>query len=187
MDKFFKLGLVIGRYNHIHSGHTKIINQSIKLCEKTLILIGSAQESGTIRNPFTLETRKKVIEKIYNTDDVIIGALNDYTNEEDISPKWGRFILDNVKREYGIEPDLMVYGKEESRKGWFSEEDNKNFSELLIVRDKNMLSATELRKYMAQDNKEEWKKFVPNEIWDMYEELREELVQIEFYKNIKNG
>ena len=102
MEKNLKLGLVLGRYNHIHSGHTEIINQSIKLCEKTLILIGSAKEHGTVRNPFKLQTRK----------------------------------------------------------GWFSEEDSQNFSELLVVRDKNKLSATELRKLMAQNNKEEWKKDV---------------------------
>ena len=26
MEKNLKLGLVLGRYNHIHSGHTEIIN-----------------------------------------------------------------------------------------------------------------------------------------------------------------
>lgn len=184
MRKNFKLGLVLGRYNHIHNGHTKIIDQSIKLCEKTLILIGSAQESGTIRNPFKLDTRKKAISRVYKNDDVVIGTLKDYTNENDISTKWGQYILDNVKEEYGVIPDLMVYGKDEARKGWFSEEDSQKFSELIVVRDENMFSATELRKYMAQGNEEEWKKHVPKEIWNMYDELRAELMEIEFYKKI---
>ena len=185
MEKNLKFGLVLGRYNHIHNGHKEIIAQSIKLCEKTLILIGSAQEYGTVRNPFKLETRKKAIQKIYNNNsEVIIGELKDYTNENDISPKWGKYILDNVEKEYGIQPDLMVYGKDQSRKGWFSEEDSQNFSELLIARNKNKISATELRKYMAKNNKKQWEKYVPEEIWDMYEELREELLKIEFYKNM---
>ena len=112
MEKDYKLGLVLGRYNHIHNGHVEIINQSITLCEKTLILIGSAQECGTIRNPFKLETRKKAIKEIFNTEDVIIGELKDYTNENDISTKWGKYILDNLKKEYGMEPDLMICGKD---------------------------------------------------------------------------
>ena len=184
MEKSYKLGLVLGRFNHIHCGHVEIINQSMKLCEKTLVLIGSAQESGTIRNPFKLETRKKALKKIYNDENIIIGELKDYTNENDISPQWGRYILENVEKDYGWIPDLMVYGKDESRKGWFSEEDSQRFSELIVARSKNKISATKLREYMAQNKKEEWKKNVPEEIFDMYDELRDELMKIEFYKNM---
>ena len=185
MEKIFKLGLVLGRFNHIHNGHKQIINASRKVCEKTLILVGSAQESGTLRNPFKLETRQKAIARIYNTDDVIIGALKDYTNEKDISPAWGRYILENVNKDYGKLPDLMIYGKDESRKGWFSDEDSKKFSELIISRDKIKISATELRKYMVDNREEKWREFVPEEIWDMYDELREELMMVECYKNMR--
>ena len=177
--KKFKLGLVLGRFNHMHNGHVEIIEISRQLCEKTLILIGSASECGTLRNPFKLETRKKVIQKIYgDPDDVVIGALNDMTNEDDICFEWGRYILDNVKQMYGEEPDLMVYGKDESRKGWFSEEDSAKFSEVIVTRDKIKISATQLRKYLIEDNKEEWKKYVPEEIWNMYGELKTELENV---------
>lgn len=182
MEKIFKLGLVLGRFNHIHNGHKQIINASRMVCEKTLILVGSAQESGTLRNPFKLETRQKAIARIYNSDDVIIGELKDYTNEKDISPAWGRYILENVNKDYGEIPDLMIYGKDESRKGWFSDEDSQKFSELIISRDKIKISATELRKYMVDDNEEKWRDFVPEEIWDMYDELRDELISVECYK-----
>ena len=126
----------------------------------------------------------KTISKVYQTDDVIIGELKDYTNENDISTKWGKYILDNIKKDYKTIPDLMVYGKDDSRNGWFSKEDSQNFSELIVSRNKNNFSATEIRKYMAQDNKKEWKKYVPKEIWDMYDELREELMKIDFYKEL---
>lgn len=181
MDKKFELGLVLGRFQTMHNGHRQIIDISRQLCKKTLILIGSAGEQGTLRNPFKLETRKKVISKIYNSDDVIIDGLNDLTNENDISFEWGRYILDSVEKMYGITPDLMVYGKDESRKGWFSEEDSKKFSEIIIARDKLQISATTLREYLVQDDKEKWKKYVPVEIWDMYEELREELMLLDCY------
>ena len=42
--KQYKLGMVCGRFSHIHKGHELIINKSIELCEKTLILVGSSQE-----------------------------------------------------------------------------------------------------------------------------------------------
>ena len=78
----------------------------------------------------------------------------------------------------------MIYGKDESRKGWFSDEDSKKFSELIISRDKIKISATELRKYMVDNHEEQWREFVPKEIWDMYDELRKELMMVDFYKNM---
>ena len=185
MDKQFEFGVVLGRFNHLHNGHKLVIDISRKLCKKTLILIGSAEKVGTLRNPFKLETRKKVIEKVYHNDDVIIGGLKDLTNEDDISFEWGKYILDNICEMYGSVPDLMVYGKDESRKGWFSADDNNKFSEIIVARDKIKISATELRKYLVYDEKDKWKEYVPKEIWDMYDELRKELMGIECYKKLK--
>lgn len=182
MKKNFKFGLVLGRFQIFHNGHKEMIDISRKLCEKTLILIGSSQESGTLRNPFGLDIRREAISKIYHEDDVIIGSLKDLTNENDISFEWGRYILDNVEKMYGRKPDLMVYGKDESRKGWFSEEDSKTFSEMIVARDKIKISATKLREYLAQNNRKEWEKYVPKEIWDMYGNLREELLSLDCYK-----
>lgn len=178
MEKKFELGLVLGRFHPMHNGHKQIVDMARLLCKKTLILISSAQESGTLRNPFKIETRRKVIQKIYQEEDVLIGDLNDLTNENDICFEWGRYILDNVENKYGRIPDLMVYGKDESRKGWFSEEDGKKFSEVIVSRNKIEISATKLREYLVQDEKEKWKQYVPEQIWDMYEELREELLKI---------
>lgn len=182
MKKKFKLGLVLGRYQHMHLGHMQIIDTSRQLCDKTLILIGSAERKGTLRNPFSFETRKKVIQKVYSFEDTIIMPLNDLTNENDISFEWGKYILDNVEKICGQIPDLMIYGKDESRKGWFSPEDSENFSELIISRNKIDISATQLRNYLVQGEKEKWQQYVPKEIWDMYDELRNELLKLECYK-----
>lgn len=181
MEKKFNLGLVLGRFQHLHNGHREIIEISRKLCQKTLLLIGSCQESGTLRNPFEFEIRKKVICRIYQEDDVLIGGLRDLTNENDISFEWGKYILENVEKMYGTKPDLMIYGKDESRKGWFSDEDSQNFSEMVVARNKIKISATELRECLVQNDKERWKQYVPEEIWDMYGDLREELLKLECY------
>jgi len=64
------------------------------MCDRLLILVGSAQESGTLRNPFSVETRIKMIKEIYPDDNVIVRGLPDLTNENDISAEWGRYLLD---------------------------------------------------------------------------------------------
>lgn len=178
MEKIFELGLVLGRFQTFHKGHKQLIDMTRNLCQKTLILIGSAQESGTPRNPFKLEIRREMVSQIYSQKDVIICALDDMTNEDDICFEWGSYILEHVEKMIGRLPDLMVYGKDESRKGWFSEEDSKKFSELIVARDKINISATKLREFLVQDKKQEWQKYVPEEIWDKYECLREELLKL---------
>ncbi len=186
MEKNFEFGLILGRFHILHNGHKQIIEMARTLCEKTLILIGSEQVSGTFRNPFKIETRREMVEKIYGEEsDVIIGTLKDMTNEKDICFEWGRYILDNVKEMYGRIPDLMVYGKDESRKGWFSEEDMKKFSELIIARSRMDISATSLRECLVEGQQEKWKSQVPEQIWNLYEPLRKELLEVEAYGNKK--
>ena len=65
-EKEYEFSLILGRFNHIHLGHKMLIDESIKKAKKTLVLIGSMQEKGTLRNPFSYDTRKRLIEKIYN-------------------------------------------------------------------------------------------------------------------------
>ena len=162
-----------------------IIDKAQELSKQVLILVGSASESHTLRNPFTSDFRIELLKKVYNNKNIRIEKLNDMTNEKDICFEWGRYILNHVEEKYRRIPDLMVCGKDESRKGWFSEEDSQKFSELIIARNKLEISATELRKLLVQDCKQEWKGYVPEQIWDMYGELRKELLELECYQNKK--
>ena len=68
--KRYKLGLICGRFSPIHNGHKMIIDKSLEICDRTLVFVGSAQESGTLRNPFSADFRidllRKFILKIEN-------------------------------------------------------------------------------------------------------------------------
>ena len=182
--KKYKLGMICGRFSHIHIGHQLIINKSIDECEKTLILVGSAQESNTLRNPFTADFRIKLIRKIYNAPNIKIEKLNDMTNVYDISYEWGQYVIDKTIEYEGEFADVIISGNDESRKGWFSEEQLKNVEEILIDREKLKISATELRGYILTNNKEEWRKYVPNQLIENFDEIREKLLSVEIYKKI---
>lgn len=184
-NKEYKFSLILGRFNHIHLGHKMLIDESIKKVEKTLVLIGSMQESGTLRNPFSYDTRKRLIEKIYRDEtSIIIAGLEDMSNEHDISFDWGRYILDNVYKISGQKPDIMFYGNDESRLGWFAKEDIEGIHEEVVSRDIFKVSATYLRGLIITNNKEEWKKYVHENIFDEFENLRNELINIDVYKEI---
>ena len=74
--------LICGRFQTFHIGHESLIETGLKLCDRVLILIGSAQECGTERNPFNINTRTKMLKEIYgDSPNIMIYGLSDMTNE----------------------------------------------------------------------------------------------------------
>ncbi len=53
--------LYVGRFQPIHRGHVEVIKWSLKLCKELIIVVGSAQYSHTIDNPFTAGERIEMI------------------------------------------------------------------------------------------------------------------------------
>ena len=95
----FDMGVTIGRFGHVQLGHNSLFEMSMRLCRRTYVIVGSAQERGTLRNPFTVETRIKAIRECYpgvSPNELIIGGLNDMTNELGINTEWGKYLKGHV-------------------------------------------------------------------------------------------
>lgn len=185
--KSYDTGLIVGRFQTFHKGHEKLVDTGLMLCDRLLILVGSAQECGTERNPLNINTRTKMLRAVYGDDqNIMIYALPDLSNENDIRPEWGRYLLDNVERYIYKNPEIMIYGNDESRSGWFSKEDLKNTTELIINRNELPISATMLRQYMVEDNRRAWMELVNPRLHKMYDEIRAELMTVPFYNKEKN-
>ena len=186
--KPYDVGLVCGRFQTFHKGHEKLVETALMLCDRVLILVGSAQECGTERNPYNINTRTKMLKEIYgNRPEIMIYGLSDLSNENDIRPEWGRYLLDNVDRYIYKNPDVMVYGNDESRSAWFAKEDLKNTTELIINRAELPISATMVRERMVRDDRKGWMELVNPKLHKMYDQLRAELMSVDFYKETQNG
>lgn len=155
------------------------------LCDRLLILIGSSQECGTERNPLNITTRVKMLKTIYgDRPEIMIYGLADLTNENDIRPEWGKYLLDNADRYIYKNPELMIYGNDESRSSWFAKEDLKNTTELIINRYDLPISATLVRGYMVKDERKKWMECVNPKLHKLYDELRAELMSVPFYQEM---
>ena len=183
MNKAFDLSLFCGRFQHIHIGHESVINTALKLSNRILILVGSSQEVGTQRNPFSVDTRIELIKAIYPEENVIVRPLADLTHENDITEEWGRYVLDKFKFFSHKLPEIMVYGNDECRSRWFNPDDIKSITEVIISRSKVNISATQMREYLRINDFDSWAEFANPFIHKYYDRLRSELLSCEFYKN----
>ncbi|UCD03145.1 MAG: nicotinamide-nucleotide adenylyltransferase [Candidatus Aenigmatarchaeota archaeon] len=55
--------LLVGRFQPFHKGHLKVVESLAKRYDILYIVIGSANESGTVKNPFTVEERIEMIKR----------------------------------------------------------------------------------------------------------------------------
>jgi len=183
MGRPYDTGFICGRFNILHKGHQKLIDTGLLLCDRVLILVGSAQESGTERNPLDVTTRMKMIREIYDDPErVIVHSIADMTNENDIRPEWGKYLLNHVDRYLYKAPEIMIYGNDAARSQWFDTEDIKQTTELIVNRHELPISATMMRQLIALDLRKIWMKFVDPKLHKMYDELKNEIMQVDYYK-----
>ena len=164
--KPFELGIMVGRFQTLHSGHEFMIDKAVELCDRVGIFIGSSQESGTEKNPFTYETRKELLEAVYG-DSITICPLPDIGVGN--NSLWGDYVLKNVSEYFGRYPDLVVSGKENRRNTWY---DGHDITEIFIPKTID-ISASEMREFFINNDFEEWKKYTNSKLWSRYDELRE--------------
>ncbi|MEM1976387.1 MAG: nicotinamide-nucleotide adenylyltransferase, partial [Nitrososphaerota archaeon] len=56
-------GLFVGRFQPVHLGHVHAIKTALEECDELVIVVGSAQYSHTLENPFTAGERIEMIHR----------------------------------------------------------------------------------------------------------------------------
>ena len=115
--KKYKLGMYLGRFQPFHNGHKAIVDQMLEECEEVVIVVGSADKMGTIKNPFPAWERINMIGMVYRDKPVHIVALPDRpTITQD--NRWGVYVMEFLKG-MSFEPDVIYQGMETERNTWF--------------------------------------------------------------------
>lgn len=55
----------IGRFQPFHNGHKAVIETALKQAKEVVVVVGSSFAARNIRNPFTFEERKSMIEAVF--------------------------------------------------------------------------------------------------------------------------
>lgn len=54
-------GLIVGRFQPFHKGHLAVVREALKECDELIVVIGSAEDSHTDKNPFTAGERYQML------------------------------------------------------------------------------------------------------------------------------
>lgn len=69
MQRNYKVGLVIGRFQPFHLGHKFLIDESLKLCDYIILGIGSSNKSDD-KNPYSADKRLKFLTKFIREEKI---------------------------------------------------------------------------------------------------------------------
>lgn len=126
MSKKYKLAVLIGRHEPVHNGHLANMKQAADIADHVLVLVGSAYQPRTIKNPFTYQERLLMIEWSFNEINVdpskyTVVGLNDYVYNDN---KWiqdVQSIVDKTAKDLGFaeSSDIAVLGHEKDSSSWY--------------------------------------------------------------------
>ena len=167
--KAYGLGIIVGRFQTLHMGHEYMIRMAMALCDRVLVFIGSSQEEGTEKNPFSYELRKDLLKTVFG-DRIMIYPLPDIGVGN--NGNWGDYVIENAEKVCGMKPDLLISGKEERRRDWFDGVEGLSISELYVPKTID-ISASEMREFFIEDDQRSWKRYVDRRLWPRYGELRD--------------
>lgn len=174
--KKYKCGLYVGRFQPLHVGHTNIIDKMFDECEVVIVAVGSAQESGTQRNPFDFAMRSQWIVETFCTRTNHILHVVPIPDREHPSndASWGDYLLDQVLMATQMTPDVIYEGEEEERAHWY---DNLDVSVVKVPRTVLPISGTMLRNAIMWNDKDVAFQCLPYAIRGYYDEMRKEILK----------
>lgn len=107
----YQHGFCIIRCQPFHIGHDRLITKMMEECEHGTVIIGSAQESGTEKNPLPYFVRKKMIQNVWKKHEAYnrlrIVGIKDVSNA-----LWSEYVLNTIAKELPDKPipDVMYVG-----------------------------------------------------------------------------
>lgn len=157
-----KRGLFVGRFQPLHLGHLKAIKDILKEVEELVIVIGSAQYSHRVNNPFTAGERLIMIRKALEE------AGMDYSRVWVVPVPDVHLHMMWVSAVEGYTPPFdVVYSNEPLTCRLFTEAGYR--VKAVRFHERKLYSSTEIRERMLKN--ESWEKLVPKSVAAFLKEI----------------
>lgn len=90
------IAVLIGRFQPYHNGHAALLTKALETAPKVIVVLGSAQQARSVRNPFTWEERAAMIRATLNDEQqtrVEFVPVRDYYDDK----RWKAAVIAAVK------------------------------------------------------------------------------------------
>ena len=185
-----KIGVFLSRMQPLHIGHLGIIELALKENDKVIILIGSKNKRGTIRNPLEVGIRRKILEDALDEKfgqeckgKIIISELPDWSMETEVEAflEWGRYLYYNIVS-LAEQKDFSIYFSDEKEliQSWFERELQERINFRLFERNSmfNGVSSTKIRQAFLKGDKEYIEKSCPHAVMKHYDEIKQIIEEV---------
>lgn len=143
----------IGRFQPFHNGHKAVIEAALKQAREVVVVVGSSFAARNIRNPFTFQERKAMIETVFPQEAGIakhydrlkclhVVPMSDYPYDD---TKWIAAVMRAVKSAVPHAKDIGLIGHSKDSSSYYLEifPEWKNHVEVANV---DNINATDIRK-----------------------------------------
>lgn len=160
-----KVGIYIGRFQPLHIGHITIINYMQTQYDHLIILVGSANQASSLKNPFSFEMRQKWLKQSFDelaeanetgAKKISILPLNDYPDDE---KKWEAGLNEQVLSATSDDDKITLVGHEKDDSSYYL----KSFPQWGYdsVPQSIKISATPIRNAWFTDKLDVYSEFLP--------------------------
>jgi bifunctional NMN adenylyltransferase/nudix hydrolase len=106
----------IGRFQPFHNGHKAVIEAALEQAKEVVVVVGSSFAARNIRNPFTFQERKAMIEAVFPTDRVKVVPVSDYPYDDN---KWVNAIQKIVDETVPYAKDVGLIGHSKDNTSYY--------------------------------------------------------------------
>ena len=82
MKRKYDLAIFIGRFQPLHNGHVHNIEKGLEIADNVLVILGSANQPRTPKNPFTVQERTDLIKELFPSGRVSVRSVEDYLYQD---------------------------------------------------------------------------------------------------------
>ena len=176
-------GVILFRAQPFHNGHLHMVKQAIKDCQEIgtelHVIIGSADKSGTKRNPIPVEERidlvkNSIADAVTESEfkKIHIWQLPDLSDEANNTHSWGRYLYHEIISRAGDDNMIFFYSdKPEIVLSWFDTY-HRNHIAFKFVERHNSFNATDVRIHIKYNDVSELKRELPPYVFQNLDRIR---------------
>ncbi len=154
------VGAFVGRFNPLHKGHMRTADRMIyNHGRQSLLMIGSANAPLGLRNLFTYRERRDFIKMVYPKLRVV--PLPDFPSDAD----WFNALIDITEAAFPFFHQVILYCGDINDISSFDYRDKVTI-QVVDRYQEQVVSATEVRTSLMQDDFETLKKLLPEQLWE---------------------